>query len=258
MVNVWIVSYKIYNEIKILDSISLKHQTLHRRRQLSHVIDQAIGFEVGDRYLGISKFDADDRNAGAAGHADIRTGIADHDRRGHLAARARDGLPQYGRIGLRNAEGVRAANRGKPRTQSQPAEQQLRQPLQFVGANRKAISARGQIIERAFQAFERARKVGDMGRIVIDEVAGEPGDVFEVSRAALQLQAALDQPPGTRADHIARGMEGDRGQTLAVENKVERVDQVGRRIHERAVKIEYNSAGRGHRKALSVRAQSCK
>src|ERR1700737_1026623 len=110
MVNVWIVSYKIYNEIKILDSISLKHQTLHRRRQLSHVIDQPIGFEIGDRNVGITEFNADDRNAGAAGHADIRTGIAYHDRRGQMPTRARDRLPQYGRAGLRNPEGVCAAN----------------------------------------------------------------------------------------------------------------------------------------------------
>ena len=53
--------------------------------------------------------------------------------------------------------------------------------------------------------------------------------------------------PGAGADHIARGTQGHRGQALAVENKVERVDQVGRRIHERAVKIEHNGAGRGHR-----------
>src|SRR6266849_5320596 len=97
-----------------------------------------------------------------------------------------------------------------------------------------------------------------MSRIVIDEVAGEPGDIFETGGTAFRFQAALDQPAGARADHVARGMQRDRGQTLAVENKVERVDQVGRRIHERDVEVEYDSAGRGHRKSLSVCAQSCK
>ena len=51
---------------------------------------------------------------------------------------------------------------------------------------------------------------------------------------------------------------GTEGTALAVENEVQRVDQVGRRIHERAVKIEYNGSGRGHSKPLSVRGQSCK
>src|ERR1700716_977574 len=114
MVNVWIVLNIISNEIKILDSISLKRQAFHRRWQLLHVIDQPIGFEIRDWNVGISKSNADDRNPGAAGHADIRTGIADHDRGGQLPARARDCLPQYGRVGLRNAESVRTANRGKP------------------------------------------------------------------------------------------------------------------------------------------------
>src|SRR5258706_7938425 len=97
-----------------------------------------------------------------------------------------------------------------------------------------------------------------MSRIVIDEVVGEPGDVLETGGAALQFQPPFDQSTGAGADHVTRGMEGDRRQTLAGENKVERVDQVGRRIHERAVEIEYNGAGRGHRKSLSVCAQSCK
>ena len=43
--------------------------------------DQSIGFEIGDGNLGVAKFDPDHRNAGAAGDADIRPGIADHDRR---------------------------------------------------------------------------------------------------------------------------------------------------------------------------------
>src|SRR5258705_11806433 len=97
-----------------------------------------------------------------------------------------------------------------------------------------------------------------MSRIVIEEVVGDPGNVPETGGTALQFQPAFDQPAGAGADHVARGMEGDRRQTLPGENKVERVDQVGRRIHERAVEIEYNGAGRGHRKSLSVRGQSCK
>src|SRR4030081_1235069 len=118
MVNVWSVLDKIPNEIRTLDGVSLKRQAFHRRRQLAHVIDQPIGFEIRDWNVGISKSNADDRNSGAAGYADIRAGIADHDRGGQLPARARDCLPQYGRVGPRNAESVRAANRKNPRTQS--------------------------------------------------------------------------------------------------------------------------------------------
>src|ERR1700737_2012219 len=94
-----------------------------------------------------------------------------------------------------------------------------------------------------------------MRGLVIDKVAGEPGDVLRARGAAVQFKATFDQPARARANHSARGMQRNRGQTLAVENEVERVDQVGRRIHQRAVKIEYNSAGKGHREiAIGPRA----
>jgi len=73
-----------------------------------------------------------------------------------------------------------------------------------------------------------------MGGVIIDEVFGEPVDIFQTDGAAVQLQTAFEQPAGAGADHIARQMQRDRGQPLAVENIVEGIDQVGRRIHERA------------------------
>ena len=85
-----------------------------------------------------------------------------------------------------------------------------------------------------------------MGRVVIDEISGQPVDVFDAGKSAFQFKAAFDQLAGAGADHVARGMQRDRGQALAGENEVECVDQVGRRIDEGAVKIEHNDAGRGH------------
>src|SRR5438067_2494524 len=74
-----------------------------------------------------------------------------------------------------------------------------------------------------------------MSRIVIDEVAGEPDDVFETGGTAFQFQAAFDQPTGARANHVARGMEGDRRQALATKNKIER-----------AAKASYEAFGNVH------------
>src|SRR5882672_2178391 len=143
-------------EISYLDRGPRGHQAFDGGRQVPEMTDQPVGLELGDRYLGIAEFDPDHGNTGAARHPDIRTGIADHDRGGYLAARPRDGLPQDRGIGLGNAKGVGAANRGKSRAQSQLVEQQLRQPFELVGADREAIAPPGQIIERAFQALERA------------------------------------------------------------------------------------------------------
>ena len=135
-------------------------------------MDQPVGIEVSNWHLGIPETNADDRNAGAAGDADIRTGIADHDRGGNVAARAGDRLLQDGRIGLGDAECIGAADGGKPRAQSEPVQEKFRQPLQLVGADRKAESACPEVIERPFQAFERSRNVGDMLGIVGDEIVG--------------------------------------------------------------------------------------
>ena len=180
---------------------------------------------------------------GAARNPDIGSGVADHDRRGKRAAGARDGLAQDGRIGLGDAERIGAANRRKPRTQSEPVEQQFRQPLQFVGADRETKSLRGEIVERAFEAFERPRGVGDMGGIIIDEVGGEPADVFDAGDAAFQFQPALDQFAGAGADHVARRLQRHRRQAFAVEHVIQCVDQVGRGIDQRAVEIEHHNAG---------------
>ena len=76
--------------------------------------------------------------------------------------------------------------------------------------------------------------------------------------AALEFEAALDHAAGPGADHIACRKQRDRGQALAFEHEVERGDEIGRGIHQRAVEIEYNSAGNSHRKSLSAAAQSCK
>ena len=72
-------------------------------------------------------------------------------------------------------------------------------------------------------------------------------------RAAVHLEAALDQLAGAGADHVARRLQRDRGHALAVEHVIERGDQVGRGVDQRAVEIEDNSAGKGHRNWLSVR-----
>ena len=55
--------------------------------------------------------------------------------------------------------------------QVQPVEQQLRQPFELVGADRKAIAAAFEVIQRRVQSIERARLVGDMFGVIVDEIA---------------------------------------------------------------------------------------
>src|SRR5438552_61114 len=116
----------------------------------------------------------------------------------------------------------------------------LNQILRWSLLKRQALDGRGQFSHVTDQpvGFEF-----DDWDVRISELHA---DHRNAGGAAFQFQAAFDQPTGARANHVARGMEGDRRQALATKNKIERVDQVGRRVHERAIEIEYDSAGRGH------------
>ena len=64
-----------------------------------------------------------------------------------------------------------------------------------------------------------------------------------VDDAALGFQPALDQLAGAGADHVARRRERHRRQALARQHVIERVDQVGRGIDQRAVEIEDDNGG---------------
>ena len=100
--------------------------------------------------------------------------------------------------------------------------------------------------------------VGDMRRVMIDKIIGQPVQIPRTDVASVDLQSAFDQLASAGADHVARGLQGHRGQAFAVENEVERIDQVGRRIDQRAVQIEYDRGGRGHGGSLAARGRSCK
>ena len=71
--------------INSLSDLSESGQQLHGARQLPHMMDQPVRFQLCDWHLGIAKADADHRNSGAAGDPDVVAGIADHDARGDRA-----------------------------------------------------------------------------------------------------------------------------------------------------------------------------
>ena len=201
--------------------------------------DLPVRFEFRDRDVGVPELDPDDRNAGATGHADIRTGIAHHDRGGDLTARARNRLPQDDGSGFEtpNVSAPQiAANRGLSSSRSSSSFDSHSSLLVQTAKRypRRQLSS-------APPALRRPRMVGDMGRIIIDEIAGQPGDVG-ASWRAIYLQAALDQLAGA-GPIMLRAEATDRWQALAIQHVIERVDQFGRRVHERAVEIEYDSAG---------------
>lgn len=82
--------------------------------------------------------------------------------------------------------------------------------------------------------------------VIGDEICGHPVHVFGGDSAALGLQPPLDQLAGAGADHVAGGGYRHGRQAFAVEHVVQRGDQVGRRIHKRAVEIEDDGVRGGH------------
>src|SRR5262249_42211260 len=110
----------------------------------------------------------------------------------------------------------------------------------------------------SLQPLERARGDRDVFGIVIDEIRHHAVDLRNRHDGATGFEPALDQLAGAGADHVARGFEWERRQALAVEHEIERVDEVGRGIDERAVEIEDDGGTFGHGAALSVYAPSRK
>ena len=73
---------------------------------------------------------------------------------------------------------------------------------------------------------------------MIEEVAHERVDALHGWIAALGGEAALDHPARPAADQLARGIIADRGQSLVAKDRVERGDEIGRRVDQRPIKIE--------------------
>ena len=89
-----------------------------------------------------------------------------------------------------------------------------------------------------------------------DVVGEQDVDLGGGEGPALRCQAALDQPPDAAADHAATLVRRDRREALALEQHVERADQVGRRVDERAVEVEDDGEHGVSRSGGASRAQA--
>ena len=103
--------------------------------------DQPVRAELADRRFGVAEIDRDHRDAGGRAVSMSVAGIPHHHRARRRRRRPPDGPPQDLRVGLLNAEGVLAADRGKAPGQAERIEQQPRQAFELVGADREAAAA---------------------------------------------------------------------------------------------------------------------
>ena len=137
-----------------------------------------------------------------------------------------------------DAERVRAADGGKAVAEPQGLQEPPRQPLEFVGADRKAMAGLREAVEDRLEFGKRARAVGNMLAVVGNKRRIERIDVGSRGAAAFKDQRALDHAPRATADQGSRLRVRHGRQRVARKGEVERLDEVGGRVDQRAVEVE--------------------
>src|ERR1700740_704536 len=96
------------------------------------------------------------------------------------------------------------------------------------------------LVQRGFEAGKRLGAVGDMFGIVGDERRIESVHIRGRGTAAFQEQSLLDHATRPAADQGPGLLVRDRWKPVSAEGEVERIDQVGGRVDQRAVEVEYD------------------
>ena len=89
---------------------------------------------------------------------------------------------------------------------------------------------------------ERARALGDMRAVMVDE---DPKHAIELGArhvSALGDESPLDHAARATTDHSPRSIGANRRQAFCGEDEIERRNQIGRGINQRAVEIEDDGA----------------
>ena len=156
-----------------------------------------------------------------------------------------DGATQDRGIGFRSPESVGPTNGGESIRQPEDGKQSKRQPFELVGANGETVPRPGELVEGDFDPGKRTGALRDMVRVMLDEGAHESIGFVHWEHASRCLEGTFDHHSGAASDHVARAVVIDGRQTLAGENRIQRCDQVGRRVDQRSVKVE-DDDGRIH------------
>jgi hypothetical protein len=221
---------------------SFRAHDCDRMRQFGVRADQEIGVERRRRHFAVAEIDRDNRHTGRARGTHIGHGITDHDGALQFAAGVPDSQPQHLRIRLLYAERFLATDRREITAEIQSIEQAARKPFQLVGANREPASFVGKPLESAFEVRKRARAVGNMRAVMVDE---DPKHAIKLGArhvSALGDQGAFDHSARAAANHSPRIVVGNRRQAFAGEDDIERRNQIGRGIDQCAVEIEDDGA----------------
>jgi len=199
------------------------------------MVDHARGAERVRRPVGKTKADRHQRKPGGARGVGVGDRIAD--KRGPAAAGARHCLEQRSGIGLLDRQCVGRNDRAEPVRPAERVDQAQCERLRLVGADRKADPSRGELVERARDAFIGPGAIADVCRIMFEEhrIAlldeGLPGLAGRGKSLAKQSARAVP-------DQVAHLLLEDRIPAETSKDMVERRGEVRRRVRQRAVEIE--------------------
>ena len=198
------------------------------------------GRERLDRNVGIAEIDRDDRHVGGARGADVGRRVPDHDRPRPGSPPARSTVRAENlRIGLLHAERILAADRGEALGEiaaSRSSRFDSHSSLLVHTASRWPAAAR-----RSSAASTEGTDAS--GRRCVRRNARRSGcrarstSAGEQSRASAASARSIMRPRAA-ADHRTGLVVGHRRQSVLGQGEVERMDQVGRGIDQRAVEIE--------------------
>src|SRR5207253_10291373 len=109
--------------------------------------------------------------------------------------------------------------------------------LELVGADRTSRAVAGHQVETRLETGKRPRMIGDMRRVVANEIGEQTIEIARRDGYALLAQRAREHVPGAAADHGARLLIGDGTVAFAREHRVERGNEGGRGVDQRSVEV---------------------
>lgn len=110
--------------------------------------------------------------------------------------------------------------------------------LELVRTYGEAVPSLGKNIERGLKSWKRTRAIGNVSGIMLNKIGEHSFDFVGYHGAPLGLKSSDNHGFDSAADQLACTLVRDGGQAFALEYDIERVDEVGRCIHQCSVEVK--------------------
>jgi len=158
-------------------------------------------------------------------------------------------------MGLARGKRVAAADRREAARNPERLQHVTRQEFELVGADGKDPSGGGEAVENGNDAGIEPALHADIGLVMVEEVAMHVVERRRVDFLPLPMQGKFDEVAGAVADAVAGARVGKRPEAIARQDKIERRQEIGGAVDQRAVEVE-DEKRRDHPSATNVSAES--